>query len=617
MRAKMQFLHSSESMDDMMKKIIMVMLMFCLVSFITMSGAMAFSGSAYVKWLIHTFGVLDTGEHPLVSRVRNVFEKVRTTADKRMNRLPKLLILKEAGDPWAMCWKNGAIILTQKSMEFCYQNVDKSIGDARIAFVLGHELAHLANDDFWDLEVSQAIQRFADSVQGDKSIRGDSENFQQIHAMLAISPDDMRARQKRELKADSYALLYAAMAGYSPKAIVDTQGKNFFQEWSNLTTGKIAYAQVTHPGAEQRAIFLLSEMEKVKTDLILFEIGVRLCQLGMYKDALDFFKTFQRKFPCREVFNNIGLIHYQIAMNALASIKPSDQNKAYRYKLSTILDMETRASTFRGTDDMVKEEFWNAKRNFIYACDLDRFYIPARINLSSVLIMNGEYAEAIRILDQALGLDKDDPHVLNNLAVAKYLFGMKFKVATSHEAVHILKELTEKHPGYAKPFFNLKCILSEQKKDALISTSLNPPLTLLNPPSDPLNPPSTSLRDHRDLNQESSSHLKFFNISPPISLNKRDESAQNFLAKVPKQSFDLENITGDFYMGKSFQVLVLEDEIIFVKSLLKESIPLADLVSRYGNPIWISKYLDGTDTFVYEKFAIDVKNEAAVHVIYF
>ncbi|KHD09121.1 hypothetical protein PN36_22925 [Candidatus Thiomargarita nelsonii] len=39
-------------------------------------------------------------------------------------------------------------MLSKKAVEILY----KDNGDTRAAFVLGHELAHLANDDHWHLE---------------------------------------------------------------------------------------------------------------------------------------------------------------------------------------------------------------------------------------------------------------------------------------------------------------------------------------------------------------------------------------------------------------------------------------------------------------------------------
>ncbi|RLC16042.1 MAG: hypothetical protein DRI57_11900, partial [Deltaproteobacteria bacterium] len=120
-------------------------------------------------------------------------------------------------------------------------------------------------------------------------------------------PEDREERKKKELKADEYGLLYALAAGYDPKAIADKEGKNFVQEWVNQITGEIAYTDEYHPAPQQRAAFLLAHMQKISNKLYLFHFGIRLYQLGRYEEALDFLNAFQNEFPCREVFNNIGL----------------------------------------------------------------------------------------------------------------------------------------------------------------------------------------------------------------------------------------------------------------------------------------------------------------------
>jgi len=48
-------------------------------------------------------------------------------------------------DPWAIALPDGYIIIASQTLDICYKNVSKEIGDTRIAFILGHELAHLAN----------------------------------------------------------------------------------------------------------------------------------------------------------------------------------------------------------------------------------------------------------------------------------------------------------------------------------------------------------------------------------------------------------------------------------------------------------------------------------------
>ncbi|MCP4106033.1 MAG: M48 family metalloprotease [Desulfobacteraceae bacterium] len=299
----------------------------------------------HIEWLLGIYGELSQEDHPLVLRAGNVFERVVAVADKCASRPPKLLIIRGAGNPWTMCLEDGTVILGQKGMEICYQGVDKATGDSRLAFVLGHELAHLARDDFWQWTAFETLER----LESDQKTVLELLNL--IRKTEDVDDTDLakEIRRKKELQADGYGLLYASMAGYDPKAIADKQGKNFFREWVNQVTGKLAYADELHPDSEQRAVFLLSTMKTVSDELEIFYIGVRLYQLGKYKEALDFLEAFQKRFPCREISNNIGLVHYQMAMKVLYKYDPE---KTCKYKLATVLDTETRARRFikRGTE---------------------------------------------------------------------------------------------------------------------------------------------------------------------------------------------------------------------------------------------------------------------------
>ena len=155
-------------------------------------------------------------------------------------------------------------------------------------------------------------------------------------------------------------------------------------------------------------MFLKSVIKPIINDLDLFGFGVRLYQLGRYEDALDFLSAFREKFPSREVFNNIGLARYALAVRHLAEY---DRNRAFQYRLSTILDTRTEADKLRGdnTQQQFKENIREAIREFKAASEKDPSYLPARVNLSSALILAEKYSEAMAASDEALTISKDDP----------------------------------------------------------------------------------------------------------------------------------------------------------------------------------------------------------------
>lgn len=567
----------------------------------------------HIKWLIRNFGMLSSEENPLVSRVEAVFERVLAAADKRSNRRPKLVIIREAGDPWVLCGDDGTVVLTQIAMEICYRDANEETGDAQAAFMLGHELAHLANDDFWDAAVSEFVhnpgpgQKAADDLQS-----------------LLGKPEAVEDRKKKELQADDYGLLYASMAGYDPKVIVNSKGKNFFQEWASRTGGEIAYTDSLHPAPEDRGLFLLSKMEDLKKSLILFDLGVRLYQLGMYEDALSFMETYEKKFPCREVLNNIGLLHYQIGIKALAQ---SSRSKAYRFMLATELDIQTRAKTFRGETNKFKEEMRTAARYFREACEKDVTYAPARVNLSSALIMAEEYSEAVAILDEALKLRKDDPAALNNKAVAKYLDMRKsfenpdssekkrriLKEMISEESIAVLKLLTEQNKEFSDACYNLGRMLTEQNEISEAGKAWKQFLEI------EASGVYAEMAE-KELGIKKAALTKEpqdFKESPPVRLGGVDETIENQLKSVSKYPLNLDMVSGEFYAGEDFQVLILENEVELVESAVKQKVTYDDVISEYGPAVQVFNCISGKKILVYEKFAIDIKDNAAVNVAYF
>ncbi len=111
-------------------------------------------------------------------------------------------------------------------------------GDARLAFLLGHELAHLAKDDFsigprsWrSKNIQDGGPPPAAGGNAEANRRRDGRVRQAIRDIVRI----------KELQADSYGLIYMTVAGYDPAVIV--RAASFFEQWVR---------QLPHAVAESR-----------------------------------------------------------------------------------------------------------------------------------------------------------------------------------------------------------------------------------------------------------------------------------------------------------------------------------------------------------------------------
>jgi len=72
-----------------------------------------------------------------------------------------------------------------------------------------------------------------------------------------------------------------------------------------------------------------------------FKFGVRLIHFEKqrYEDALYFFMEFQKVFPSREVFNNIGYCYLQSAVRKMPT------SFKYEYWLPMVTDVRTQAES--------------------------------------------------------------------------------------------------------------------------------------------------------------------------------------------------------------------------------------------------------------------------------
>ena len=541
--------------------------------------------------------------HPLIAKAHDVFARVAAAADKPGDRYPTLVIAPEKDDIWAKSLEDGRVVLSQRALEVCYHGVSDQVGSARLAFIIGHEIAHLAKGDFWHNAVSEFMERYDSEDKGLKELNKIVRGFETIKV--------------RELRADSYGLLYAFMAGYDPDVVVNRSDTNFFREWANQLSGRIAYNDKLYPSAKQRADFLLGYLENIKVQIAVFELGLRFYQKGDYDEALECLTYFRSQFPCREVFNNIGLIYLQKAFNSLAIHNPE---KAYRFKLATVVDTETRAEFgTRGIEssDDINRTIESAIESFEAARLRDLHYIPARVNLASALILYGDYSRAIAVSKEAINLKKDDRNALHNFAIALYLFGRNENIGTTEKAVEVLNNIIEEdltYPYHLNALYNLGTIFSEQGKESKAEKVWCKYLK-----AGPVEgfadriikkigkmPEKTSKENYRSTYQ----------IPPPIKIGYANRETKKKLNDFSKISVELTTAEATYYTKDAVKVLVMRGFVKHVETPAKKATKLSDILVQYGRPNRIISAASGLQIYVYENFALDIRDDKVLKVIY-
>jgi tetratricopeptide (TPR) repeat protein len=382
---------------------------------VTSVGVTAMHPADQLAYYLETYGEVLASSDPQVGRAHQVFERVRAVADKNgKRRRPRLVVVDSPGDPWAIALPDGHIILSRRAVSVCHQQANNAEAEARLAFVLGHELAHLARDDFLTREASSFLP--AKMTPGGRASVKESDSGQ----------------QELELAADDTGFIYGAIAGYTMETLVETRdGKpDFLQFWlaqTNLRTS------ISHPSAEHRASLLRERLRYLRDQLGFFHFGVRLSHFDQCDDAVYFLREFQKTFPGREVLNNLGFCYLQMARQAMAPAR------AYLYWMPLLLDTQTRASsyTFRGnlTSDegaqtvrSLSQAATGAAQGFLQeaveylgrATQADPRYQPARLNLAVAWLYLGRPSQAMAILKETRAIAPADLTTQGLEALALY-----------------------------------------------------------------------------------------------------------------------------------------------------------------------------------------------------
>lgn len=431
-------------------------------------------GGAEKGYWIERSRILDTSD-PRSQRASGIFERVLAAADRLPGPSPELVILDEEGFPWARSLPDGSILLTRGAIDVALKAGSPEDADARLAFILGHELSHHVNGDFWHFFFYQGVNS---GVLDDERSRAALEEAKEI----AKSGDNVSAK---ELQADQYGLLYASQAGYNVKRIVDTD-TNFFREWTAATNPALlegVVMQVTHPKIEERSAAALLTMKRVVDKIGVFEKGVEAYKKGSYVAAKFYLEDFLSAYQSREAFNNLGLVYYRMAMAERIQWKPGESS----FRLSLIADPVTRARrtltkkdersplarslrTRGGHEERFDKYATAAGRYFREAAQRDPTYALTHSNLACVHFLRGETSGALGEVDRALAIDPALPEALNNRAVIYLRLGSELGTDLAGKAEADLLKAVDLRPDYGDAIFNLAWFYKNEGRERELQT---------------------------------------------------------------------------------------------------------------------------------------------------
>ncbi len=394
----------------MKKYLAPILLTYVLVSLVC-SGASAEDMGKKEYW-INKYGEVKTGN--LYQREHNIYNNLLSAADRRIGVEPSLYIIKHDGAPWAQSLADGSIILTNNALKFCYEGRSVENGDSRLAFVIGHEIAHQLNGDFWQY-------KFLNTKTGDKE---SSVAFQDIRE-LAKNPDLLLSK---ELQADQYGIIYATLAGYKSAEII-TEDENFFFDWSKRSNPDLNASSGMASLSEKRLMSVRMRLKEVSDRIVLFKMGVMNYYMGRLGDAISLLSRYASYFPGREVYSNLGSIYLR---QAYEHFLQSRTPESFPFALAFGIDSKTRAETIPVARGYSEEKYREYKKLLIpaiedlkKAVEYDPFYSEAKNNLGCAYIIDNRYYDAAAVLEDALKLSPENSKIRNNVAVVYIMIGLE------------------------------------------------------------------------------------------------------------------------------------------------------------------------------------------------
>lgn len=536
-----------------------------------------------------------------VPHVYDVFMKVRAVAEVNHRDLPQLVIIKDLPGPPAIVLSDGYIVLAERALDVVYNAVPISEGNARLAFVIGHELAHLANDDFWNAEAEHLIRS--------KALSGAIDR-----ALLDQLRQDNEDLINKELQADDKGFLYAAMAGFPVEKLLAPES-DFLGYWVGETNTQ---SSPMHPQAAHRTELLRERLKKTIENLEFFHMGVRLVHFGRYQDAVYFFREFLNVFPGREVFNNLGICYLQMA------VKKLPPKQAYQYWFPSVLDNETiirqteAFPIFRDRNQIrIAKEFLNkAVEYFEKATQKDPEYVIGFINLAVACFYVDEIYRARAAIEKARQLKPDDYEIESLRALILYEEGKP--IDTWSHAEEIFDGLNKRYSADALPsafYYNWARLLeergrfSESQWQHLESRKRELPRPIANMLCERFKEPSAVKRCLEEVNIFATDSGPVFSetlpIRPGFDAWKLKKGAHP-LKRWERLPFNWQGdaaSSGAIYYSPQKGVVLEMDGVVEMVVLRQNTLQLTQLQKKYGPPRH-KKPLMNNELWLYGQFAV-------------
>ena len=479
--------------------------------------------------------------------------------------------------------KPNQVVISRSAIEFCYKNVDQLVGESRLAFVLGHEIAHFINNDSINISYYQRLAQ-------------NSRHF--FGKLLDLV----------EYKADWDSTIFMTIANYHPKLIVNNEDINFFQEWG------------THIHSSKnnrfRAEKLVQQMKYIIQYAYIFNIGTRLFQMGRWDDALLFLKQFISVLPFQEAYYNIGSIYFQKAIT----------EKYQEFKFPGLWAANSRIDHLclkydkQTSDDLYHKYMDLASLYFEKSYRIDQLYLPGIVFFHASQNLSGHSSQKI-ILPYESGIT-DNPALKTNYALASYLADPAGNYTQSMET---LTNISQVQPQFYDALYNAGYItyLHQKKEKAKklwcqylsIDKTSQYAKKILSFESQLL----TQCALNKTINRDNKDCFLFNEIESlpitPCVYGIRKNIADNYKQIM----FDDISEEVVYFYTNSTSIVSIRNTIAYIEISPEQDIYLPILQEHCGWPLHqIMTYNNPLrKTWVYENFLLDIVDKKVTKIVYF
>jgi hypothetical protein len=263
--------------------------------------------------------------------------------------------------------------IDEKLINICFSLGKDSL--SALAFILSHELSHYYKDDNWCMDY--AGLKFKTNPSFAKEMKNSS-----------------KYNIGKEAAADKEGIIYATIAGYSPFEIFNPLLDNIYTIYS-LKDNLEGY-----PSKNDRKVINKDARKDAKEWLRVFNSSLNLIELKKFTEAIDSLSILSKKFPSREVYNNLGIAKTRKAL----LLKPKTYEEVhfpekFLYPLEIENISRLSQDDSRGVDDQKYDQMISllksAQKDFQEVIRIDPNFSKGYINLACVFDLMDNPSSAI------------------------------------------------------------------------------------------------------------------------------------------------------------------------------------------------------------------------------